>query len=86
MSQNTHFLCYFLVQNLCLCYFLRFFHLWLLLQLMAAAVVVSAAVAVAVAVAAAVALLFLLFLLFLLLLSERTSRVGHFLLYHCVMI
>ena len=51
--------------------------------LMAAAVVVSAAVAVAVAVAAAVALLFLLFLL---LLSERTSRVGHFLLYHCVMI
>ena len=50
-------------------------------QLMAAAVVVSAAVAVAVAAAVA-----LLFLLFLLLLSERTSRVGHFLLYHCVMI
>ena len=48
-------------------------------QLMAAAVVVSAAVAVAAAVA-------LLFRLFLLLLSERMSRVGPFLLYHCVMI
>ena len=27
MSQNMRSLCYFLVENLCLCYFLRFFHL-----------------------------------------------------------